>query len=98
MLADDGVVFGTHFKACVLVCNAVDHATEAIEVIDVRGVGEDGSRQAARLTAVALIGGVEYVPQFRVRVEQFTIKGFSDLFAALLQNGNSGPDDLLMLR
>ena len=98
MLADDGVVFWTHFKARVLVRDAFDHATETIEVIDVRRVSEDGSRQAARLTAVALIGGIEYIPQLRVGVEQFTIKGFCDLFPMLLQDGNGGADDLSMLR
>ena len=98
MLADDGVVFGTHFKARMFVRDAFDHAAEPIEVIDVRSISEDGSRQAARLTAVALIGGIEYIPQFRVGVEQFAIKGLRDGFAMLLQDGDSGSDDLSMLR
>jgi hypothetical protein len=82
----------------MFVRDALDHAAEAIKMIDVRCIREDGGREAAGLAAVALISGVEDIPQFRMGVEQFPIEGLRDGFAILLQDGNGGSDDLSMLR
>ncbi len=98
MFADDGIVFGKHLETGMFVRNAFDHTAEAIEVIDIRGVHQDGGREASCLSAVALIGGVEDIPQFGLGIEEFPIEGLRDGFAMLLQDGNGGADDLSMSR
>jgi len=78
--------------------DALDHATERFELVDILCIGQYRRRQAAGLPPFPqLVGRVEVVEQFRVSDEQSTIETASDCLSVRLKSGNGGFDDGTLL-
>ena len=95
--ADDGVVRRLDLQAHVLAGDALDHARQRRRVGYVAGIGEDRCRQAGRLAAIALVGGVEVVEQLRMGGEHVAVEDARDLPAMGAERRNGGGDEGAMM-